>query len=112
MWRNPPCRSRTPAAGQRWSNSTFTVTGKDSDNVKVASVFYQLNTNSWSNATIAMNGTNWTANVTLIPGTNTVRAYAEDTSGNLSPTNKVVFQYIPSATPHGGNERTRRHQPK
>jgi uncharacterized repeat protein (TIGR02543 family) len=88
----------SPTAGQRWSNSTFTVKGTASDNVQVAGVFCQLNGGSWTAATTTNTWTNWTANVTLIPGTNTVRAYAEDTSGNISPTNKVAFLYIPSAT--------------
>ncbi|MGA3283571.1 MAG: hypothetical protein ABSD57_03830 [Verrucomicrobiota bacterium] len=34
--------------------------------------------------------------MTLTPGTNTVQAYAVDTSGNLSPTNKVTFAYATS----------------
>ncbi len=38
--------------------------------------------------------TNWTANVKLSPGTNTVQAYAVDTSGNMSPTNTVRFEYV------------------
>ena len=31
-----------PTAGQRWSNSTFTVTGTASDNVQVDNVLCQL----------------------------------------------------------------------
>src|SRR5207237_280449 len=34
---------------------------------------------------------NWTAKVTLPPGTNTIEAYAEDISGQLSLTNSVSF---------------------
>ena len=32
-----------------------------------------------------------------MPGTNTVQAYAVDTTGNLSATNSVTFQYVVSA---------------
>ncbi|MGA3283572.1 MAG: Ig-like domain-containing protein, partial [Verrucomicrobiota bacterium] len=49
---------------------------------------------SWTAATTGNNWTNWTAYVTLTPGTNTVQAYAVDTSGNLSPTNTVRFEYV------------------
>jgi hypothetical protein len=45
--------------------------------------------NSWSN---------WTAGVILNPGTNTISAYAVDTSSNASSITKVTFNYIPSAT--------------
>jgi hypothetical protein len=92
----PTLKITAPTAGQRWSNSTFSVMGTANDNVAVASVYYQLNTNNWTNATSGNLWTNWTAIVTLIPGTNTLRAYSEDTSGNLSPTANVVFLYIPS----------------
>jgi hypothetical protein len=88
----------SPTANQRWSNSLFTVKGTASDNAKVASVFYRLNGGSWTPAASTNAWTNWTANVTLIPGTNVVQAYAVDTSGNNSPSNKVVFTFIPSAT--------------
>ena len=78
-------------SGQRWSNATFTVKGKASDNVAVASVWYQFNTNAWALAT----GTNnWTAVLALTTRSNTVKAYAVDTSGNVSLTNSVSFLYI------------------
>ena len=48
----PPSLAITaPTANQRWSNSTFTVTGTASDNVQVSNVFYQLNGGSWTVAT-------------------------------------------------------------
>ena len=63
------------------------VTGKAGDNVAVEMVYCSLNGSSWMAATTGNNWTNWTARMTLMPGTNTVRAYAVDTSGNFSPTN-------------------------
>ena len=80
----PTLNILTPASNQQWTNGTFTVTGKASDNVAVATVYYALNGSGWTTATTTNNWTNWTANLTLTPGTNTVQAYAVDTSGNLS----------------------------
>ena len=78
-------------AGQRVSNAVFTVKGTATDNLQVAGVQYQLNGGSWSNTT----GTaNWSAPVTLTPGTNTFAAYATDSTGNFSATNSVSFQYV------------------
>ncbi len=84
----------TPAWNQQWTNGTFTVTGKAGDNVAVGAVYYSLNGGLWTNANTINNWTNWTASLTLTPGTNTLQAYAVDTSGNLSPTNTVKFEYV------------------
>jgi uncharacterized repeat protein (TIGR01451 family) len=86
-----------PTANQRWSNAVFTVTGTARDNVGVTNVFYALNNSAWASADTADNWTNWTAAVTLTPGTNTIQAYAVDSSGNISLTNTVKFVYILSA---------------
>jgi thiol-disulfide isomerase/thioredoxin len=88
----------SPKSSQSVSNAAFTVTGMAKDNVAVAAVYYQLNSNGWTTASSTNAWTNWMAGVTLIPGTNTLCACAVDTSGNLSPTNAVKFKFIPSAT--------------
>src|SRR5208283_924459 len=84
----------SPASNQQWTNGTFTVTGKAGDNVAVGAVYWSLNGSGWTAVTTGNNWTNWTAGVTLSPGTNTVQAYAVDTSGNISPTNTVNFEYV------------------
>jgi hypothetical protein len=85
----------SPTSGQRWSNAVFTVTGTARDNAALSSVWYQLNGSGWNLASSANNWTNWGAtNVTLLPGTNLVQAYAVDTSGNLSVTNSVRLDYV------------------
>jgi len=89
-------------AGMLVSNASFTVMGTATDNVAVASVYWSLSNavinSSFAPATTANNWANWSTNVTLAPGTNTVRAYAVDTSGNISTTNSATLVYILSAT--------------
>ena len=82
------------AAGQRVSNAVFTVKGTAGDNWQVSNVVCQINGGGWNSATNINNWTNWAAGVTLMPGTNVVQAYASDTSGNVSTTNSVSFQFV------------------
>ena len=96
----PPTLTITaPVANQRWSNSTFTVTGQARDNVAVADVQVSTDRVNWNHAQqLILGWTNWNATINnLTPGANTVYAYAIDTSGNHSPTNKVSFNYVLSA---------------
>ena len=86
-----------PTSGLQVSNVSYTLTGTAGDNVQVSNVFYSLNNTGWSNAVTGNHWTNWTAGVTLSPGTNIVQAYAMDTSGNVSTTNTVSFVYVMSA---------------
>ncbi len=94
----PTLSITAPTTGQRWSNAVFTATGKAGDNVGVTSVLYQLNGGVWTMANPANNWTNWTApGLALTPGTNVIRAYAVDTTGNVSLTNTVKFVYVLTA---------------
>ncbi len=81
-------------AGQRVSNALFTVKGTASDNWQVSNVVCQINGGGWNPTTNINNWTNWAAGVTLSPGTNMVQAFAMDTSGNVSTTNGVSFQFV------------------
>lgn len=91
----PPTITITaPVNGQRWSNAVFTVKGAARDNQQVSNVWFQINNSEWQLAATKNHWTNWTATVTLIPGTNTVQGYAEDTSGNVSTTNTVRIIYV------------------
>ena len=87
-----------PSPGLQVSNAAFTVTGAAHDNVAVATVLYSLNQTAWINAATTNGWTNWTAPVTLLPGTNTLAVYAADPSGNPSTTNRVSLIYVLSAT--------------
>ena len=90
----PTVNITSPTSGQRWSNAVFNVTGTASDNVAVSNVLYSLNGLVWTAATTGNNWTNWTTQATLTPGTNTIAAYAVDTSGNNSLTNSVSLQFV------------------
>jgi hypothetical protein len=57
-------------------------------------VYYRLNGGTWMAATTGNGWVNWTAQVTLLPGTNTVEAYAVDTSGNTSAIASVGLTYV------------------
>ena len=81
-------------AGLSVSNAVFTVKGTASDNWQVTNVFYTLNSGDWSNAVTANNWSNWTAAVTLIPGTNTIAAYAVDPDGDVSSTTNVSLFFV------------------
>ncbi|HUD46279.1 MAG TPA: Ig-like domain-containing protein [Candidatus Baltobacteraceae bacterium] len=95
---NPTLSITAPKTGERWSNSVFNVTGKANDNVGVANVWLQHNTQPWTSVVSSGNGwSNWNVSVTLTPGANTIRAYAVDAAGNISLTNSVSFIYVLSA---------------
>jgi len=91
---SPVLTITSPTPGQLWSNNVYTVTGTAKDNAAVANVFYSVNNGAWINATTGNGWTNWSATVNLVSGTNTIQAYAVDTSGNISTTNSVSFKAI------------------
>jgi uncharacterized repeat protein (TIGR02543 family) len=92
-----PPKITAPLPNQRWSNAVFNVTGIITNSVNVSNVMYQLNGSGWNTATTTNNWSNWVAQVSLTPGTNTIQAYALDNVGNFTPTNQVKFVYVPIA---------------
>ena len=96
-YKAPTIQITAPTSGQRWSNAVFAVTGKAGDNVGVSNVFYSVNNSAWAIATTSNNWANWTAQVALTSGANTLAAYAVDISGNASATNTLSFVYVLSA---------------
>ena len=66
-----------------------TIRGTANDNWEVTGVWHQLNNGAWSKAVTTNAWTNWTTTVGLVAGTNTIRAYAVDSSGNRSATGSV-----------------------
>jgi uncharacterized delta-60 repeat protein len=87
----PPTVSITaPTAGKHMTNALATIVGTARDNLKVASVWYQVNSNAWNLVTSTTNSyTNWTQTVTLITGSNTFKTYARDFAGNSSTTQSL-----------------------
>jgi hypothetical protein len=87
-----------PTAKVVATKAQLTVTGKTMDKVAVTNVLYQLNGGTnWFSAISTNKWTNWTAQVTLIPGSNSIAAFAVDTDGNHSLTNTVKFSYAVTA---------------
>jgi hypothetical protein len=89
----PTVAVTSPKPGQVFSSATVTISGTASDNVAVSGVYYQLNSGGWNPALSGNQWASWTASVTPLPGTNLLRVYAVDTSGNYSATNSVVLIY-------------------
>jgi hypothetical protein len=87
----PTLTITAPIANQKMTNALAKIVGSASDNWKVTGVWYQLNNGNWDTVTTTNNFTNWSKLLTLIAGTNTVKAYAQDLGGNVSLTNSVSF---------------------
>lgn len=85
----PTLAITSPTNGQHMTNAMATVVGTAGDNWKVNGVWYQLNGGAWTTVTTTNSYTNWTTTVTLLVGTNTVKAYALDLGGNFSTTNSL-----------------------
>ena len=79
----------SPTSGKNEIKALVTIVGTASDNWKIAGVWCQLNGGALTPATTTNSFTNWTAQVTLITGANTVKSFAEDWGGNYSATNSL-----------------------
>src|SRR5262249_47857775 len=85
----------SPASESLFTTNAIVLTGtaKDPrlDDTGVSQVFLQLNTDP----PVPVTGTtNWLGQITVPPGTNTVRAYAQDIAGNLGPADLIVVRFI------------------
>lgn len=91
----PTVAFSTPSSSTTITSSVVTVTGTANDNDNVARVDIAVGENDFATAT----GTeDWSASISLQPGTNIVRVRSVDLSGNLSLTNtRSLFCAVPSA---------------
>ncbi len=90
----PTIQITSPTMNQRLTNVSINIAGSANDDVEIGAVRYQLNESNWEQAS---GGATWNATVTLTPGTNILRVYAVDTSGNISTTDSVSFVYVANA---------------
>jgi len=91
-----PTKAQTVVGG---TNALFTVRGTAADNGGVAAVMWQLDGGPFEQADTTNSWKNWSGSATLSTGTNTVRAYSVDLSGNVSITQSVVFTYAALGVP-------------
>lgn len=89
----PTVSITSPTTGATVTSAALTVSGTASDNVAVSTVFVKLNSGSFTAAT---GTTDWSQDVTLTSGANTVYAYSVDGSGNHSTTNSISVTYTPT----------------
>ncbi len=94
----PSVNVKNPAQNAQVTNADYTVVGTASEALGVASVYFQINTQAWALASTSNQWTNWTAAVSLVPGTNTLKVYAVDPYGNTSSTNSIKFLYVLTTT--------------
>lgn len=80
----PTLTITSPTPGARLTNAVISASRTARDNVQVSAVRYRFNTDAWATAA---GTTNWTTpSLSLLPGTNTLSAYAVDSCDNLSRT--------------------------
>jgi hypothetical protein len=87
--KRPTVTITTPATGRKTTNALVILNGTASDDWGVAGVWYQLNNAAWQLASSTNNWTNWNTTLTLIAGTNIIKACALNLGGIYSTTNSV-----------------------
>jgi hypothetical protein len=88
----PTLTITAPTSGQHMTNALATGIGTASDNWQISNVWYQLNNGAWNLGTTTNSFTNWTTPVlTLVVGTNSLKAFALNLGGIFSLTNSVSF---------------------
>ena len=84
----PPLISiHSPVNGTEVTTPELEVFGNATDNIALNTIEVQVNESGWQNVSVT---TNWSANVTLNEGENTITARATDTSGNIGFSTIIV----------------------
>ena len=89
----PTLTVTSPLNGTRQTNTTVNIVGTAKDNWKVTGVWCQVNGGALTAATTSNKFTNWTAQVTLITGANTVKSFAQNGGGIYSTTNSLSLTH-------------------
>jgi hypothetical protein len=83
--------TKSPANLTRLTKGMVSLAGVASDNVGLYQVLFQVNSNS---PQPAIGTSNWTADVPLVPGINTVQVWAVDLAGNTNIPAVRFFTYV------------------
>ena len=89
----PTLTVTSPKSLSTVSTSMATVIGTANDNWSLAGVWCKSNSGTWVLATTSDNFTNWTAQVPMVGGINTIKSYAQDSAGNFSTTNSLTVTH-------------------
>lgn len=95
----PVVEITNPTDGGSVISNLVTLNGTASDNTALGWVSYQVNNSPWLIASTGNGWTNWTGPAILSAGTNAIRAFAVDNTGNISKTNSIMVSYSPSSSP-------------
>ncbi len=87
----PKLDIKAPSSNTRVLIPQLTVSGTAEDNLHLARVEYQLNSNVWQNA---IGTTNWTIPISLAAGENYILIRAVDAAGNFSSEEKRSFRRL------------------
>jgi hypothetical protein len=95
--RRPLVAITSPRSGQRISTADgqWRVTGTASDNSELQDVLVKVNDSAWESLG---NSKKWETTAPLVPGRNTVLAYAVDSAGNVSYTRGASFTHVVTST--------------
>jgi hypothetical protein len=89
----PTLTVTSPKTDTKETNTLVSIVGTTMDNWKVTGVWCQVNGGALTNASSINSFTNWTAQVTLVTGTNTVKSFAQNQGGNFSATNSLSLTH-------------------
>lgn len=81
----PILKISAPKPGQDTTNQNLTINGTAEGLLAVTNVLYQFNGGGWNPVTTTNIWSNWVAQVTLVPGTNIIQAFARDIRVILQP---------------------------
>jgi alpha-tubulin suppressor-like RCC1 family protein len=85
----PTLSVTSPKTGSKATNVLVNVVGTAKDNWNVRGVWCQVNGGIAVPANTANSYSNWTANVSVNIGLNSIKSYAQDIAGNFSTTNNL-----------------------
>jgi subtilase family serine protease len=91
---SPVLTITSPQNEAKLTNALMVAKGYVNYAPAISNIMYSLDGGPWLSTNLVDNESNWTAVVTLTPGTNQFSAFALDTSGAVSHTNKITVDYV------------------